>query len=497
MAHLLAMRLQTSCLQSVATFVLRITVPIICGQSMWFCSNVTNTCYGADVDDADRQIASDVLLSITSFGRTPEEMHECRVLRSNYIEYELRTDESIKYRSGDKVGDTDAARLREALERLPVGVAQEDTLNSVSVSVESPHGKRTFTYDRSKLPDELLHVARIVPDSVESKIKMHASARSIAAYPANGNAMIVSPDGALIVFASASGEVKLFDSSLTQPNRSTTLPIDGGVRSLALSPDGEVLALGHASGVRILELHRTRPIAELVPFEPTCRGAEFAFVRRGRFLVGTLGNKLVAYDSTNWSRQNSVPPWDDSATRYIESDDGQWAVTSRASGSVGLWNVEHARFETVLESGYDLVSARFSPGHTLVAVILQKHGGEARMPPRLVVFDVALKKLVCELWPFDARHLEPLGIEQIAWAPDGIHLIGACRLGDFVGSPPSIHCWDVRTGRDRGAFVGHTGRCVGIGFGSVGNELVAADENGMLLFWDFGPLCRPCGRDAE
>ncbi len=197
-----------------------------------------------------------------------------------------------------------------------------------------------------------------------------------------------------------------------------------GVRTVAFSPDGHLLAASSLSGaVRVWDLQGRRP----------------------------LGSPLQGGWGEVWS--------------VAFSPDGRILAFSGADGAVRLLDVRNRTVLAVLRTQDRVDGVAFSPdGRTLASA---GRDGTVR------------------LW--NLRDRRPLGpplrghtdrVVSVAFSPDGRTLASA-------GFDQTVRLWDVRTGRALGPPLrGHTGAIVSVAFSPDGRTLASSDLDGTIRLWD-------------
>ena len=197
-----------------------------------------------------------------------------------------------------------------------------------------------------------------------------------------------------------------------------------GVRTVAFSPDGHLLAASSLSGaVRVWDLQGRRP----------------------------LGSPLQGGWGEVWS--------------VAFSPDGRTLAFSGADGAVRLLDVRNRTVLAVLRTQDRVDGVAFSPdGRTLASA---GRDGTVR------------------LW--NLRDRRPLGpplrghtdrVVSVAFSPDGRTLASA-------GFDQTVRLWDVRTGRALGPPLrGHTGAIVSVAFSPDGRTLASSDLDGTIRLWD-------------
>jgi RNA polymerase sigma factor (sigma-70 family) len=274
------------------------------------------------------------------------------------------------------------------------------------------------------------------------------------------------PDGKTLATASRDATVRLWDPATGIERR----VLDGyqglWVRSLAVAPDGAVLAAAfdqwqEAPSIR---LWRTATGEELVRIPTRMNdGFHLAFSPDGRALASANGD-------------GSIHLWDPATGRSLRqirghkpgpcygvafSPDGKTLVSGGLDKMIRLYDVATGEERRVLEGQRAWVMAvAFTPkGRCLVSV-----GGHD--DPSMILWDVA-----------DGRELYRRAGGGLTLSPDG-------RTVASVGSDRTVRVWEVATGQERAQFRETSGYVSGLAFAPGGRVLVSGGADGTALLWD-------------
>ena len=331
-----------------------------------------------------------------------------------------------------------------------------------------------------------------VPSSIGLWLYDVATAREVALLPADARvgSAVFSSDGATLAAASLDGTFLLWDAA-SGKIAATPYGADGGIRSVALSPDRATLATMFDFRTELWDVASREHTATLnggagaTAFSPD--GTILATVRSGDSVwlwdVATGATVGILRDNT---QMESV----------AFSPDGETLATG-SRGLVKLWDVDQGRAISTLAGHTGLVgSVAFSPdGATLAAgswtavalwdvasrtrVGTLDHSNEVRSvsfsPDGAALVSVSWEDvLLWDLATERAAHIQGhrLGIDALALSPDGATL--ATRAADVV------RLWDVSTGAEASAFESVPGRSVT--FSPDGSILAVGDA--AITLWD-------------
>ena len=318
-----------------------------------------------------------------------------------------------------------------------------------------------------------------------------------------------SGDGTTLVSGAADGTVLLRD---LESGNVAGLSGHASLSSLALSPDGSILASGSGDWqgpVRLWDAARRIPIATLEGH--TDRVTSVSFSTDGVLLA-----------SGSWDR--TVKLWDVGTRTLVETLGGHRGGVSSVSfssdgatlASAGGWNDATVRLwdvatreETGILEGHakSVESVAFSPPD---GALLASGGGYEDRTVKL--WDVATRDLIgtleghesevfgvafapggnvlasvsrdgTRLWTVRTRepiaNLEGAGGQSVAFSPDGTKLAS--------GSWRTVRLWDVETREQIATLEGHSGSVHSVAFLSDGTALASGSEDGTMLLWDIAP----------
>ncbi len=260
---------------------------------------------------------------------------------------------------------------------------------------------------------------------------------------------------------------------------------EGPVQSLAVSPGGDLLAVGMALGMRESKFNvwniRTKSPVSTVP-----KGAvSMAFLPGGARLVSASSSTVRVWNTTDWTEEKSLP---ENAGPLALSADGSRLATSAGRQMPGMnretvrvWDTSNWTELRVLPGAPGPLA--FSPdGQTLAT---GSRAGLTLWPlaggPEVVLPDST------NLFVRAGRGFQ--GDRTLAFSPDGKSLVAARNTlsdrGVFV-----LSIWDVQSGKETvmpndPEHIEHTGAITSLAFSTDGRTLATASMDYSIRLWDF------------
>ncbi|HTY87489.1 MAG TPA: protein kinase [Candidatus Acidoferrum sp.] len=246
------------------------------------------------------------------------------------------------------------------------------------------------------------------------------------------------------------------------------------IESLAVSQDGQWLAIGQArGGLTVWDLRTRQQVFQLAEggtvravFSPT--GSLLAFSTLSTSTSGKLQAGLHLWNAT--TRQMTAElPLSSECLGLVFSGDGQTLATCTrgSNGQVTLWQ---------MPEGKELVSYPATPfgyrvAATPFAATRDLQLAAYTLPaPKFRVVDLREGK---ELWAAEQ------GVPAVAFSPDGKILVstGGYRASD-------IRLWDVVSGKEIGRLEGHGSYVISLVFWPDGKKLASSGADQTIRIWD-------------
>jgi WD40 repeat protein len=287
------------------------------------------------------------------------------------------------------------------------------------------------------------------------------------------------PDGRSIAAGGKEDGTLLVWDLATSQVRSRSAKHRQGVLAAAYSPDGKLIATGdgyHQAGgksmpIRLWDAADGRLVRE---FEAHQSGVYcLAFSPDGKVLASGGGDDTARVWETATGKELQhfvVDRRSDQIQTLALSPDGKTLVLGSQKGEFLLCDVQQNKPLGGLFSHQRLVHlARFAPdGRTLVTL---GHNPERTLTAE--VWDVQTWKVVQRVELFESNAADA----GFAISPDTKTL--AVRTRDH-----SVSVWDLKAGKERFRFWGHTGPVAALAFSPDGRLLASGSEDTTVLVWD-------------
>jgi WD40 repeat protein/serine/threonine protein kinase len=294
-------------------------------------------------------------------------------------------------------------------------------------------------------------------NQVTGLLRGHTSPTGVVAF---------APDGRSLVSGSHDGTIKVWDvGPRPDPN---TLTDEAGLDSLAISPDGNILAVGDFfdKTVKLYDIASRQRVAVLRGHEMRVWCVTFAPGGQNLASTGSDGTVLL------WNLATKGPvakfQHDSGVLEASFSPDGKLLAAGGTTGLVRVvlvWEIA-TRQQVARLAG---TRVQFSPDGTLLAT----NSGNA-----LHLWDVTTWR---EVAAFEAGAYDGFELGALAFAPDGKILATGAADG-------TLRLWDVAQKRQVASSRAHASRLHSAAFSPDGRRLATGGLDGTVKLWDVGLL---------
>jgi len=294
--------------------------------------------------------------------------------------------------------------------------------------------------------------------------------------------LALSPDGKILAAGNQSAQITLWDHTAhiwdVMPRllfNNLDLPNFGlghalGIESIAWSPDGKMLATGSLDKTIIVwDMATHQPIGQPLTAH-TGPIYSVAFSPDGTILAsGSNDGTIILWDiATHQPIGTPLNEHQDWVYSVTFSPDGKMLASGSLDATIILWDVAtHQPIGTAL-TGHTVDTIAFSPDGTTLA--------SGSYDGTIILWDVATHQPIGT--PLTGH---TAGINSVAFSPDGTLLVSG-------GEDKTIIVWDVATHQPMGSpLTGHTDAVNSLVFSLDGKTLYSGSKDGRILLWDLDP----------
>lgn len=278
--------------------------------------------------------------------------------------------------------------------------------------------------------------------------------------PVRGVAL--SPDGDTLAMALDDGTVKLWDPKAGRV-KATINAHKGSIWSVAFSPDGQRLATAGDDGV--VKFWDTATWKEHGSFQhsSSVRGVAFSPDRK-RVVTGSRNGSVGVCDIASGKEVASTAGHAGLVTAVAFSKDGKTIASAGGDKIIKLWDAQSGQEQITLQGHAGSVyTVAFSPDSRTVA--------SGSWDKTVKIWDVGTGSCLATL----PGHTQD--VWSVAFSPDGRMLASAAE-------DRTVKVWDVASNRELGTYKGHTGTIYAVTFFPDGSRIASGGRDGTICIWE-------------
>jgi hypothetical protein len=277
-----------------------------------------------------------------------------------------------------------------------------------------------------------------------------------------------SPDGRMMAVGGWHGTLTLWDLATGKARHAIAAHVQGGIVSLAFSPDGQTVATlcqGDKSAklwdVATGKCRRTlrRPASEKHSGEPQ----KLTFANDGSLLLVGTAEMIYLWDPQEGREVAELPQADQNLRTLVFSSTAKVLASGHLDGTVRLWDVDQRKLlDTIPAHAKRVTCVAFSGDGTTLA-----SGSDDRTVKLWDLKTRTLRRTV-------QANLRP--VRSVGFSIDGTYLAIGC-------SERMVRLWETRTGREAQLFEGTNYAYPDLKFSPDGKMLATAGWNKKVELW--------------
>jgi WD40 repeat protein/tRNA A-37 threonylcarbamoyl transferase component Bud32 len=283
----------------------------------------------------------------------------------------------------------------------------------------------------------------------------HREVRTLYGHDGGVRRVAVSPDGKRIACCGTDGTVQVWDAATGQ-ERLRLQAGQGHLGSVAFSPDGRHLASsGQGGTVKVWDAGSGQEVRTIKAYTNRVNSVAFSPDSR-RLASGSDDSTARVWDIATGKEALALKGHTDVVESVVFSPDGRRIASGSDDNTVKLWDAGTGQEVRTLKGHTHRVnSVAFSPDSQRIA------SGSDDSTAR--VWDIATGKEALTL----KGHTDPFN--SVAFSPDGRRLASGC-------DDSTVKVWDAGSGQEILALKGHTQGVISVAFSPDGRRLVSSGD---------------------
>jgi len=240
------------------------------------------------------------------------------------------------------------------------------------------------------------------------------------------------------------------------------------IRAMALSADGKTLVTGDEQTIRLWDLDRWDPVtgAGRTTLQQSQEVRSLAMTPDGKILAaGYEDGSVIVWNAVDTKKRITIQAHVSRTYALALSPDGKLLATAGWDGSVKVWDVSSAKKLASFPGGANGLA--FTPDGKLLAMAGWQGGEQVWM---IKVWESATRK---------ERHI-------LLRNSESVFCLAIAQNGEFLvsGSDQSVKLWDLPTLKERAVFKGHKKTIKSVAISRDGRILASGSADNSIKFWD-------------
>jgi len=273
-------------------------------------------------------------------------------------------------------------------------------------------------------------------------------------------ALAFSRDGKTLAAETNQGEIKLWDPRTGENKRQ--LPKQHDDPSLVAVASNE-MSFAEVSNGRLLFWRAGYEAKQNLPLPDHQPITALAISGDGQLLALGIGRDLLLVGSATGKVIRSLRGQLASISGAILSDDGRTLASFGDNGRIEIWDIQGSRLVRTLVAGSEVTTARFSPNGQSLATAAEDRS--------ITIWNLETGQAQGKLQKHDEV------INALAFSPDG-------RLLASGSDDRNVVVWDTASGKSKRTLKGHDQTVTSLAFSPDGLTLATGSGNAAVVLWE-------------